>query len=311
MKETDSRNNEISNRMDSSYSYSKSSRSNYYDDYSHDNQQQRNTHANPNDEESKELIIVRGHGPDRRAGHTATAVNRYIYIFGGSCGSDYLNDFFVLDTDPPPNAKISEPGPIQLFNRRLKHFFNDEEFSDVTFLVEGKKIYGHRLTLCLLSDCFRAMFTNGFAESSKTIVPLPNCSYAAFLTMMKYLYTGEPPNIKIDENDMHKGIRQAVDLLELADRFFLDNLKQVCEGILQKGLCSNTYDFLLRTAEETNARQLENACRHFERNQDHIDDEREAERNLFMRFHDVRQDGMFLDEDEMFVEYDEFIKNRT
>jgi len=98
MKETDSRNNEISNRMDSSYSYSKSSRSNYYDDYSHDNQQQRNTHANPNDEESKELIIVRGHGPDRRAGHTATAVNRYIYIFGGSCGSDYLNDFFVLDT---------------------------------------------------------------------------------------------------------------------------------------------------------------------------------------------------------------------
>ena len=49
---------------------------------------------NPNDEDTVPAVLIQGRGPGRRAGHTATAVNRKIYIFGGSCGSDYLNDFW-------------------------------------------------------------------------------------------------------------------------------------------------------------------------------------------------------------------------
>ena len=45
---------------------------------------------NPNDEDTISTITIHGRGPGRRAGHTATAVgNRFIFIFGGSCGSDY------------------------------------------------------------------------------------------------------------------------------------------------------------------------------------------------------------------------------
>jgi hypothetical protein len=44
---------------------------------------------NPNDEDTIPTIVIHGRGPGRRAGHTATAVNRKIYVFGGSCGSDY------------------------------------------------------------------------------------------------------------------------------------------------------------------------------------------------------------------------------
>jgi Kelch motif len=40
---------------------------------------------NPNDEDTVPSILVYGQGPGRRAGHTATAVNRKIFIFGGSC----------------------------------------------------------------------------------------------------------------------------------------------------------------------------------------------------------------------------------
>ena len=98
---------------------------------------------NPNDEDTVPSVVVHGHGPGHRAGHTATAVGRMIYVFGGSCGSDYLNDFFVLDTDPYPHTLVSEPTSLQLFERRLRHFFNDEEFADVTFVVQGQKVYGH------------------------------------------------------------------------------------------------------------------------------------------------------------------------
>mmetsp|Transcript_25240 Transcript_25240/g.54649 ORF Transcript_25240/g.54649 Transcript_25240/m.54649 type:complete len:476 (+) Transcript_25240:162-1589(+) len=58
--------------------------------------------GNPNDEDGVATIFLQGIGPGRRAGHTATAVDRQIFVFGGSCGSNYFNDFFVLDTDLTP-----------------------------------------------------------------------------------------------------------------------------------------------------------------------------------------------------------------
>lgn len=54
-----------------------------------DSGQPRSGAVNPNDEDSIPTVMVHGIGPGRRAGHTATAVNRKIFVFGGSCGSDY------------------------------------------------------------------------------------------------------------------------------------------------------------------------------------------------------------------------------
>lgn len=126
--------------------------------------------ANPNDEEDIESVYINGKPPGKRAGHTATAVGRHIYVFGGkrcssresyhppidyfweifllnaffpywhwhiqgSCGTDYLNDFFVLDTDPAPLMKATAARPPQLYAHRLQHFYNDEEFSDVSSCI--------------------------------------------------------------------------------------------------------------------------------------------------------------------------------
>jgi len=232
--------------------------------------------ANPNDEDMVPSVYVNGKPPGRRAGHTATAVGRHIYVFGGSCGTDYLNDFFVLDTDPPPIMKITEPPSPQLYASRLRHFYNDEEFSDVTFLVEGRKVFGHKLVLSTVSDCFRAMFMTGFRESGseKTEIEIPNCSYRSFCTMMEYIYTGRGPrdiNVYADEQHGHNsGLDEAISLLELADQFFLYNLKQIIEGILQPAVNGETYQFLLQIAQKTNASQLESYCRYFERNMEEL-----------------------------------------
>jgi leucine-zipper-like transcriptional regulator 1 len=221
----------------------------------------RRSMPNPNDEESLPTVVVQGLGPGCRAGHTATAVNRSLYIFGGSHGSNYLNDFFVLDTDPPPEPKVTEASPMRLLERRLRHFSNEKEFSDVTFLVEGRRVYGHKLILSIVSDCFRAMFTTGFRESEANAeIEIQNASYNAFLTMMEYIYTGR---ISPELTDMHS----ICDLLGLADQFFLDHLKQTCEWMLQTQINVDTVDYLLEVAQETNAVQLSNICSHFLRNE--------------------------------------------
>jgi BTB/POZ domain/Kelch motif len=233
--------------------------------------------ANPNDEETIPTVLIHGRGPGRRAGHTATAVNRRIYVFGGSCGSDYLNDFFILDSDPPPHAGVSEPTGLQLLERRLRHYFNDEEFSDVTFIVQNRKVYGHRLVLSIVSDCFRAMFTTGFRESQEMEIEIPDCSYEAFLAVMEYIYTGQTP--KMDPGPLRPGLDASardvslgriVEILELADRFFLDHLKQICETMLQPSVNAETVEFLLPLAQKTNAGQLQAICEHFIRNQQDI-----------------------------------------
>lgn len=221
---------------------------------------------NPNDEDTVPSVLVHGDGPGRRAGHTATAVNRHIYVFGGSCGSDYLNDFFVLDTDPSPHAVVSEPTSLQLFERRLRHFFNDEEFADVTFVVQGQKVYGHKMVLSIVSDCFRAMFTTGFRESDEMEIEIPDCSHMAFLAVMEYIYTGALPSLNIHHDNRDRNLAHVVEMLELADRFFLDHLKQICEFKLQPAVNAETVEYLLSVAQKSNASQLQAICEHFLRN---------------------------------------------
>lgn len=243
---------------------------------------------NPNDEDTLPSVLVHGRGPGRRAGHTATAVNRKIYVFGGSCGSDYLNDFYVLDTDPPPHAAVTEPTSLHLIERRLRHFFNDEEFSDVTFIVQGRRVYGHKMILAIVSDCFRAMFTAGFRESSSSEIEITDCSYEAFLAVMEYIYTGVHPNTNasnlgsltglppdyqphpdtVTSDRTNANLSRILEVLALADRFFLDHLKQICEKQLQPCVTGDTVEFLLQVAQKTNAMQLQAICEHFLRNRD-------------------------------------------
>ena len=231
--------------------------------------------ANPNDEETVPTVLVHGRGPGRRAGHTATTVNRRIFVFGGSCGSDYLNDFFTLDSDPPPHAVVSEPTSLRLLERRLRTYFNSEEFADVTFVVQGQKVYGHKMILSIVSDCFRAMFTTGFREQQEMEIEIPDCSYEAFLAVMEYIYTGQTPKLEGSTPSMAAGpdstrdvnLARIVEILELADRFFLDHLKKICETMLQQAVTAETVEVLLPVAQKTNAGQLQAICEHFIRNQ--------------------------------------------
>ena len=68
-----------------------------------------------------------------RAGHSATVVNSKLYIVGGSCGSLYYKDYFVLDTDPAPEIKwfVESGASNNKLRNNLKDLLNREEFSDI------------------------------------------------------------------------------------------------------------------------------------------------------------------------------------
>jgi hypothetical protein len=97
-------------------------------------------------------------------------------------------------------------------------------------------------------------------------IEIPDCTHASFLSLMEYIYTGALP--KIDLQDQDRTLGRVVEMLELADRFFLDHLKQICETMLQSAVNIDTVEFLLGVAQKTNATQLQSICEHFLRNRE-------------------------------------------
>lgn len=69
---------------------------------------------------------------------------------------------------------------------------NQKQFSDVTFIVEGRPFYGHKIIISQLSEKLNAMFSGhgskgggdeeltGFIESKSTDIKIDNVSYPVF-----------------------------------------------------------------------------------------------------------------------------------
>jgi hypothetical protein len=98
-----------------------------------------------------------------------TLVDTKLYIIGGSYGQDYLKDIYELDTDPCPDFEHlrSQSTATDKLTSLLAEQRNQQEFSDITFMVEGKPYYAHKVIVSLLSERFRTMLQAGLQESNQ------------------------------------------------------------------------------------------------------------------------------------------------
>jgi len=239
--------------------------------------------------------MTRGSGPPNRAGHSATAVGRYLFIVGGASGVEYFQDIYVLDTDPPPTIGVVSPDPMSMLLEKIPDLRSGDAFYDVTFVVEGRPIHAHRVFLSLLSDRFKAMFTDGFLESTQREVIVPNTTYEAFRHLISYLYSGSlpllsqppsphplppappsedhthpPPSSSLTSLSPNDEAELLIELLQLSDEYMIDHLKQICEERLSEGITNEESATALEyVAERSNAYQLISTCQHFLRNLNH------------------------------------------
>ena len=75
-----------------------------------------------------------------------------------------MKDVYIIDSDPSPEFQYKNRGKHTILSK-LRDFIDNDEFSDVTFKVEGRDFKAHKMIVSLLSEKFRAMFTSGMAES--------------------------------------------------------------------------------------------------------------------------------------------------
>jgi hypothetical protein len=69
-----------------------------------------------------------------------------LFIFGGFDGCKWLNDICILDIGKLEENEINSEAVSNLI-MNMRKLINNNTFSDVIFMVEGKPIYSHKAIL--------------------------------------------------------------------------------------------------------------------------------------------------------------------
>ncbi|XVF28901.1 hypothetical protein REPUB_Repub15cG0072700 [Reevesia pubescens] len=147
----------------------------------------------------------------------------------------------------PMDAAPPSPTPQVYLGEQ---YVNNATLSDVTFLVEGRRFYAHRICLLASSDAFRAMFDGGYREKDARDIEIPNIRWEVFELMMRFIYTGSV--------DVTLDIAQ--DLLRAADQYLLEGLKRLCEYTIAQDISLENVSSMYELSEAFHAISLRHTC---------------------------------------------------
>ncbi|XP_015440435.1 PREDICTED: RCC1 and BTB domain-containing protein 1-like [Dufourea novaeangliae] len=135
----------------------------------------------------------------------------------------------------------------------LKKAFDDPSISDLTIQVQGIPIHVHKSILKIRCEYFRTMFQGDWMESNQCVIEHDLFSYDTYKAFLKYLYT--------DEVDLPP--ENALELLDLANAYFHDQLKRRCTQIIKRGITVKNVLLLYSKAIKYKITNLEEYCFNF------------------------------------------------
>jgi len=172
-----------------------------------------------------------------------------------------------LSFDVPPSTKkqICRDQPDS-FIQHSKNLYNGRLFADITFEVEGEDIPAHKAILAYRSSYFMKMFTSGMSESHNTRISIPNMKSHIFKALLQYIYC--------NEIELHEQL--ALDLIPVVDEYLMKGLKGLVEKYLCKQLRKDNAVDMLIVADRHEIEELKKACfRYILKNLGNIDENEE------------------------------------
>ncbi|KAM8740356.1 ankyrin repeat and BTB/POZ domain-containing protein BTBD11-A isoform X2 [Acanthopagrus latus] len=161
--------------------------------------------------------------------------------------SQQLSVIFTQCYGPFPIPKLTEIKKKQT-SRLDPHFLNNKDMSDVTFLVEGKPFYAHKVLLFTASPRFKSLLQNRPAAEN-TCIEISHVKYNIFHLVMQYLYCGGTDTLHIRNTEV-------MELLSAAKFFQLEALQRHCEIICSKNITTETCVDLYKHAKFLGASEL-------------------------------------------------------
>ncbi|XP_043256322.1 BTB/POZ domain-containing protein 9 [Colletes gigas] len=87
----------------------------------------------------------------------------------------------------PPSGDIEHIGYL---SEDIGALYLSDDYSDVTLIVGGQRLNGHKVILAARSEYFRALLFGGLKESTQREIVLKNANLTAFKALLEYIYTG-------------------------------------------------------------------------------------------------------------------------
>mmetsp|Transcript_25039 Transcript_25039/g.39388 ORF Transcript_25039/g.39388 Transcript_25039/m.39388 type:complete len:168 (-) Transcript_25039:244-747(-) len=129
----------------------------------------------------------------------------------------------------------------------MRKLINNRELSDVTFIVDGFRVYASRLHLAARSAHFRAMLFGGMREQGQEEIEIKDVSHPVFLKVLEFLYTDAVEDVGQDV---------AVPLLMAAELYLLERLKALCEDAIRQSITADNVVGVFVAAHRHNATGL-------------------------------------------------------
>merc|ERR1712150_387139 len=108
---------------------------------------------------------------------------------------------------------------LQLLSTQIGKLYKNEEYSDVSFKVEGQVIRAHKMILAVRSEYFQSLLFGGFQETTLNDIDLAlDTPLDGFLQILNYIYTGQI-NFDIQSED------QLLEALALSHKYRLTDLE--------------------------------------------------------------------------------------
>ncbi|XP_065199693.1 protein roadkill-like [Planococcus citri] len=144
------------------------------------------------------------------------------------------------------SAAFVKSNPMPDFEKLL----NDEETCDVIIDINGKKYPAHKTILAARSPVFKAMFKHNMTENQRNCVEIKDIDEKIFEEVLRYIYTGKVTKLQ----DM------AFELMPVADKYILSELKDMCFNSMKALLSSKTAVKIFKYADSYNLRSLKRAA---------------------------------------------------
>jgi len=197
-----------------------------------------------------EVDLSNSNPPSGRSSLVAQVYKNHLYVFAGYNGTSVMNDMYKIRLRSicvPPSSFVED----------FRRLMNDSDTADVCFLIEGKKVQGHRAVLGVRSQYFHAMFFNGhMCESSNNQMPIeiPDVSYPTFVKVVEFLYTDTLTDVSPE---------LGISILIASELFMLERLKAKCEDIIRREINLENATGILVTSHQHNAPGLKEIALEF------------------------------------------------
>ena len=146
---------------------------------------------------------------------------------------------------PPP------PHPYSTLSEDLAALYERMVMPDVRFLFGNDSLPAHEWVLRARVPYFDRLFTSGMREAETKEIEVQDADIASFSHALKFIYCAQPPT------DMKT---EAANLLPIAEKYGIDQLKQICVGSLRENLRQENVVATLILADVHQCPELKQFC---------------------------------------------------